>query len=197
MATEQIAGQYVFMSDLSPQVQSAAIPFRRTSTGGVEVLLITSRRRRKWVFPHGNIKPGFLPEASAAREALEEAGVIGKISRSPIGIYHRTSSRGDRTSDTPVLVFALEVTSEIPVWLEMGERDRKWMSLELALKTVDREQRVLLRGFRKAVRAAWSSPSRKAATSFPPSSYERPLEFRPRNLAARRPQGSVELEFRF
>ena len=40
-------------TDREPRVQLAALPWRRTSGGDVEVLLITSRETRRWIIPKG------------------------------------------------------------------------------------------------------------------------------------------------
>jgi phosphohistidine phosphatase len=58
--------------------QSAVIAYRRRPRG-VEVLLITSRKGTRWVLPKGVVEPGLSPATSAAKEALEEAGVRGTV----------------------------------------------------------------------------------------------------------------------
>ena len=71
------------------------------------VLLITSRETRRWVLPKGWPRPGTPPHRQAAREALEEAGVIGRVGRTPIGYYQYAKRpalrvrRGARGSATP------------------------------------------------------------------------------------------------
>ena len=45
--------------------QSAVLPYR-FSGGDLEVLLITSRKGKRWVFPKGIIEPGLTPQRSAA-----------------------------------------------------------------------------------------------------------------------------------
>lgn len=60
-----------------PRVQVAAVCFRILSTG-VEFLLVHTRRGR-WTFPKGGAQRGLTYAQSAALEALEEAGVHGRI----------------------------------------------------------------------------------------------------------------------
>jgi 8-oxo-dGTP pyrophosphatase MutT (NUDIX family) len=57
--------------------QVAAVCFRILSTG-VEFLLVRTRRGR-WTFPKGGAQKGLTHAQSAALEALEEAGVHGRI----------------------------------------------------------------------------------------------------------------------
>ena len=58
--------------------QYAALPYRETASG-LEFLLITTRRTRRWIVPKGWPMDGHAPHAAAAREALEEAGVSGDV----------------------------------------------------------------------------------------------------------------------
>ena len=53
----------------------------------MEVMLVTSRGSRRWIIPKGWPKRGILPHDMAAKEAFEEAGVIGKVSERSIGSY--------------------------------------------------------------------------------------------------------------
>ena len=58
-----------------------------------EVLLVSSSARpQKWIIPGGKVKPEEEPETSAAREALEEAGVVGKLGRC-LGIFDNMERR--------------------------------------------------------------------------------------------------------
>ncbi len=66
--------------------QSASIPYR-IEQGGLRVLLVTSRTRRRWILPKGKVAPRMLPGRSAEREAFEEAGVLGRLAKDPIGSY--------------------------------------------------------------------------------------------------------------
>jgi 8-oxo-dGTP pyrophosphatase MutT (NUDIX family) len=71
----------------SRRIQYAALPFGRNTDSGVEVMLVTSRDTGRWVIPKGRPIGRKAPHASAAREALEEASVVGKVGRDSIGTY--------------------------------------------------------------------------------------------------------------
>ncbi len=62
----------------SPAIQYACLPFRERDDGSIEVMFITSRGTRRRVIPKGWPLKGRKPLASAAREALEEAGPVGR-----------------------------------------------------------------------------------------------------------------------
>lgn len=64
--------------------QSAVIPYR-FGADGLEVLLITSRKRKRWVLPKGVVEPGMTPAGSAEKEAFEEAGIEGRVDDRPLG----------------------------------------------------------------------------------------------------------------
>jgi 8-oxo-dGTP pyrophosphatase MutT (NUDIX family) len=67
--------------------QIAALPFRRTTAGEIEILLITSRETGRFIIPKGWPMKRLSDPDAAAREAYEEAGVVGKVQRKPICDY--------------------------------------------------------------------------------------------------------------
>lgn len=137
------------------RLQSSAIPYRRNDKGEIEVLLVSSRRRRRWVFPKGKIKRGMLAHVSAAHEAFEEAGVLGRIERIPLGEYQqrKTMANGE-VSQLLVKAFALKVENEARAWPEMTVRQRQWLSIEAAFHAVqDFELRNIIRKFEASNRA--------------------------------------------
>ncbi|WP_068118296.1 NUDIX domain-containing protein [Tropicimonas marinistellae] len=108
--------------------QSAVIPYR-WGAGELEVLTISSSKRNHWVVPKGICEPGLSPQASAAVEAREEAGVLGTVSERPVGQF--TQEKWGATCT--VTVFPMEVTEvlEGDDW-EERHRDRRWMPPEAA-----------------------------------------------------------------
>lgn len=127
--------------DREPKTQYAALPWRRTPAGGVEVLVITSRETKRWVIPKGWPIKKLKPPASAAQEALEEAGVTGQTTRKALGVYHYDKRlRSGRTQHLRVLVFGLEVVEERDEWPEKGQRERRWTTPAEASELVDEKE---------------------------------------------------------
>jgi len=124
--------------DREPRQQYAALPWRRLEDGGVEVLLITSRETRRWVIPKGWPIKGLKSPQSAAREALEEAGVEGQPGKSKLGVYHYDKKlRSGRVQKVRVAVYGLEVTRERETWKEKDQRDKLWTSPAEAAELVE------------------------------------------------------------
>jgi len=107
--------------------QSAVIPYR-IKNHHIEILMITSRSGKHWIVPKGIIEPNLLPAESAAKEALEEAGVEGVIHSTAAGSY-KYQKWGDVCK---VQVFLMQVTKTHNRWAEKEMRTRRWMSVEKA-----------------------------------------------------------------
>jgi 8-oxo-dGTP pyrophosphatase MutT (NUDIX family) len=60
------------------RIQYAALPYRARGKSELEVMLVTSRGSRRWIIPKGWPKRGIPAHDTAAKEAFEEAGVIGR-----------------------------------------------------------------------------------------------------------------------
>ena len=111
--------------------QSAVIPYRLRD-GVAEFLLITSRKRRRWVLPKGIVEPELSAAESAAKEALEEAGLRGRVSAEPVGRYEYRKWGGT----CGVEVFTMEVEKVLDHWPE-EYRDRDWLAPEEAASRVE------------------------------------------------------------
>ncbi|PIL35732.1 hypothetical protein GSI_02462 [Ganoderma sinense ZZ0214-1] len=108
----------------TPRVVCCAIPIARSAG---KVLVITSRKRpNHWVLPKGGWEPsdGVL-EAAASREALEEAGVRGKITRFVTTIPSASSTYH---------FYELDVADLDTEWLESKERRREWVDYAEAVR---------------------------------------------------------------
>jgi phosphohistidine phosphatase len=113
--------------------QSAVIPYRK-GKDGLQVLLITSRGGKKWVVPKGLVEPDMTPADSAGKEAMEEAGISGKIDSKSLGHYSYEKWGGI----CDVEVFPMLVKTIGDTWLE-DFRKRKWFSIKDAIKLIPQE----------------------------------------------------------
>ncbi len=111
--------------------QSGVIPYR-VRDGKIEVLLITTRDHQHWVIPKGSISNGMSPSDSAAKEAWEEAGVIGQVDTQKIGTY-KYRKRG-KTFHVKMYLLPVETVSED--YPEVSQRQRQWLDVNLAVKQV-------------------------------------------------------------
>lgn len=108
--------------------QSSVIPYR-IDHGRVQILIVRSSKGKHWVVPKGIADPGMSLEASACKEAWEEAGIEGEIDGDLLGTY----SYVKWGSDCTVSVFPLRVTRQLPdrEW-EESHRGRQWVSIDEA-----------------------------------------------------------------
>lgn len=111
--------------------QSGVIPYR-PEQGKIEILLVSSRKKKRWVIPKGIVEPDLTPQDSAAKEALEEGGILGEVLPESVGTYTYEKWGGV----CRVVVFLLKVTSLQAKWLE-DYRERQWFSLPEAQKRLE------------------------------------------------------------
>jgi 8-oxo-dGTP pyrophosphatase MutT (NUDIX family) len=105
-------------------LQFAALPYRRAER--LEIMLVSSRETGRWVLPKGWPIKGIKPHETAAREALEEAGILGKIAKSPLGGYsYAKRLENGSVQICQVQVFAFEVERERNSWVEKHETQPK------------------------------------------------------------------------
>jgi 8-oxo-dGTP pyrophosphatase MutT (NUDIX family) len=123
----------------------------RTRDGAPQVLLVTSYGGKRWVLPKGIVEKGHSPARSAAKEAWEEAGVTGRVSRRMIGRYGYQKWGGVCT----VLVYRLDVDEIHRSWPETHVRRRKWLSPAAAATRVGNPEvaRIILGAFPRRWRA--------------------------------------------
>jgi 8-oxo-dGTP pyrophosphatase MutT (NUDIX family) len=111
--------------------QSGVIPYR-VRNGRVEILLITTRDRQRWVIPKGGIVSGMTPPASAAKEAWEEAGVIGQVDGTQLGTY-KYRKRG-KIYRVKMYLLPVEIVSSY--YPEASIRYRRWLDAKQAMKLI-------------------------------------------------------------
>jgi len=112
----------------------------RVQNGKTQVLLITSRKTKRWIIPKGWPMSGYTAPAAAAQEAWEEAGVRGKVHDLPLGYYSYSKEIKTRGGILPipvlVTVFPVKARKCLRDFPEAGQRRRKWMSPKKAARMV-------------------------------------------------------------
>lgn len=119
--------------------QSAVIPYR-IQNGQIEVMVITSSTGKRWVIPKGLIEPDMTPQDSAAKEAWEEAGLLGKVFPDLLGTYEYQKSG----YICQVEVFLLQVQTVLDKWPEASCRKRQWVTIPKAIKRVNEPELKLI-----------------------------------------------------
>ena len=109
----------------------------RDDTGALWILLVTSRETRRLVIPKGWPWTGVKDHKAAAEEAREEAGVLGRIGKKPIGTYSYDKRRDSGVVPVRVKVYLLVVEEELGEWPEQAERERVWVTPAKAAASVE------------------------------------------------------------
>lgn len=106
-------------------IKSCVIPFR-VIEGKLELLMVTSMKKQKWIFPKGYIEFNLSAFESAKKEAYEEAGVVGENETVELGSF-----RLKKKNEVALLkVFSMEVTKELKEYPEKNLRKRKWFTID-------------------------------------------------------------------
>lgn len=151
-----------------PLVQVAALPFRISPEGRLEVLVMTSRETQRAVIPKGWPMKNRKDWKSAQIEAKQEAGVIGEISRKACGRYRYWKRLENHFALTRVTVYPLLVKRQLADWPERHERLQMWLAPEDAAILVDEtELGVLILDCAQSLKERVLKPS---TPSTPPSS---------------------------
>ena len=123
--------------------QSAVVPFF-VEGGKTQIVLITSLRTKKWIIPKGVIDSGMTPQASAAKEAHEEAGVIGETEDKALGEYQYKKWGGTCT----VKVYPLRVVTLLDDWQEKRARERLVVGVGEAIELIHNgDVKVMMRDY--------------------------------------------------
>lgn len=111
--------------------QSAVIPYR-VEDGKLQVLLITSIRKKRWIIPKGFIEFNLSAFESAKKEAYEEAGIIGTNETIELGTFSIEKYGGDLS----IKVYSMEVVEEHEDYAEKNLRKRKWFNMQEATEKI-------------------------------------------------------------
>ncbi|HXY59551.1 MAG TPA: NUDIX hydrolase [Methylocystis sp.] len=122
-----------------PRTQYGALPWRMDDEP--EIMLLTSRDSRRWVIPKGWPMRGRKPNATAALEALQEGGLLGRIGKKPLGSYHyRKRLKNGAALWCRVEVFPLLVLRQRKSWREKEQRVTHWFPYAKAAEHVAEEE---------------------------------------------------------
>ena len=112
-----------------PHGRQVAALCTRKGENGKEVLLVTSRRRGRWIVPKGWPMEGKTFPETALEEAWEEAGVRkGHIKGDMLGTYtYKKLQRNGTTLPCVVDVYSVEVDELKDKFPESNERTRCWV----------------------------------------------------------------------
>jgi 8-oxo-dGTP pyrophosphatase MutT (NUDIX family) len=119
-----------------PKHQVGALPVRKIE-GELEICLVTTRETRRWTIPKGWPMRGRKDWAAAEVEAIEEAGLVGKMSHRQLGSFLYWKRRLLHLTLVKVAVYRLDVTDQLPTWKEASERDVRWFSAIVASEMVE------------------------------------------------------------
>jgi 8-oxo-dGTP pyrophosphatase MutT (NUDIX family) len=111
--------------------QSAIIPYS-IKDGELQILLITSIRKKKWIIPKGFIEFNLSAFESAKKEAFEEAGVVGTNETIELGSFTIKKYGGL----TNIVVYSMEVEKFKDDYPEKNLRKRKWYTVEEAVEII-------------------------------------------------------------
>jgi 8-oxo-dGTP pyrophosphatase MutT (NUDIX family) len=121
-------------SPLRPTIDRAAAVCYRRDVGSLQFLLVQTKGGGRWTFPKGGIEAGETPWQAAEREALEEAGVRGRISAELLTTYPHEKHKADgRSIKQTVAAYLLQVDSDndpaepgrTPTWFDPQEAKRR------------------------------------------------------------------------
>jgi 8-oxo-dGTP pyrophosphatase MutT (NUDIX family) len=129
--------------------QYAALCYRDTPGGELEILLLTSRDTGRWVIPKGWPMGAKAGQDVARQEALEEAGVTGDASSVPLGVYsYQKRMQDDFSVPCGVEVYPMRVTGFVDSFKEKGKRQLEWVSpSEAATRVAEPELKDLILRF--------------------------------------------------
>ena len=117
--------------------QYGALVYNLVGDGELRLLLITSKRTKRWIIPRGNPIRGLSPPKSAAQEAYEQAGVTGRVGNEEIGSYrYRKRQFFGWHVEAEVHVFPLRFTNQSDSWPEQDGRETRWFAQEEAAHAV-------------------------------------------------------------
>jgi 8-oxo-dGTP pyrophosphatase MutT (NUDIX family) len=120
--------------DHPPLLESGALAYRLDRRGEPRVLVLTTSKGKQWGIPKGRIAPCLSFGDNAAKEAFEEAGVVGEVAANSAGMYRASKRLPAGETVIEVWVYLLKVTRTQADFPEKGRRELKWVSAREAAK---------------------------------------------------------------
>jgi 8-oxo-dGTP pyrophosphatase MutT (NUDIX family) len=114
-------------------LESGALAYRRRKNGEVLILLVSKKRSKKWGIPKGKVNASLSFGETAAKEAFEEAGVIGRVSPNSVGMF-RAKKGTPIPKSIEVWVYLLEVDEMLSNWPEKETRQIRWVSCKVGAR---------------------------------------------------------------
>ena len=96
------------------------------------MVIVTSRRTGRWVFPKGSVDKGMTPPQAATHEAFEEAGLVGQAHDRPVGIYRTPKIRPPLIWTVQVTLYPMPIDVVLDDWQEVHQRERRFVTMEEA-----------------------------------------------------------------
>ena len=127
-------------------------PPYRVRADDLEILLVTTRKKRRWSVPKGWPIKRSTPQPTALIESYEEAGVRGNIREIQIGRFRKRREIKKKSVRCEVHIFPLEVTRQQEDWPERQQRSRIWIAPRKAAKLVRKS------GLRRVIKEFGNQP---------------------------------------
>ena len=120
-------------------MQLAALCYREGESEP-EVLLVTSRNTRRLIIPKGWPMARHSARKTAKKEAFEEAGIIGKVAKEPVGEFLSYKGMGNGFKvRTNIVVYPLKFEQQVEEFPEAGQRELIWLPLSQAANACQEE----------------------------------------------------------
>ncbi len=116
--------------------QSGVVPYRKRDNG-LEIMLITTTKKKRWIIPKGYVEFNLTDFESAKKEAFEEAGIIGANETIELGSFDFKKSTGPHH----MRVYSMEVIKTLEEYPEKNTRNRKWFPIKEAEDKVEKRYR--------------------------------------------------------
>lgn len=121
------------VAEASYRAEYAALPWRISGEGTMEVLLVRQRLEKRWTIPSGTRSGTRTEHRTAERAAFQDAGVTGRLALQPVGRFRTTRTLADGRKDfCDVTVFGLHVLGTLVHWPFKTKVLRRWTPLSEA-----------------------------------------------------------------